>query len=70
MANKILLSYVCADILFVMMGAIELGFAIIVGKVRNDIPESGTEAARNLLYQRFPLEGLCFPPLAAMPRGR
>ncbi|KAJ2902428.1 putative tetraspanin protein [Zalerion maritima] len=55
MANKILLTYIVADILFVAMGAVEIGFAVIVNNVRDEVPSTGEEAARNLLYQRFPL---------------
>lgn len=55
MANKILAAYIVADFLFVLMGALMLGFSIIVGNVRNEIPTEGEQAARNLLYQKFPL---------------
>lgn len=55
MANKILLSYVAADFLFVLMGAIMLGFSIVVQNVRDETPTEGEQAARNLLYQGFPL---------------
>lgn len=55
MVNKILLSFIAADILFVAMGALELGFAIVVQNNKDEIPTDGEQAARNLLYQRFPL---------------
>ena len=58
MRNKILLSYLVADALFVAMGAIELGFSIIVQNTKDAAPVTGDQAARNLLYQRFPLTGL------------
>lgn len=57
MPNKILLAYICTDIAFVAMGALELGFAIIINNVKDQDPANGMEAARNLLYQRFPLTG-------------
>ncbi|KLU83207.1 tetraspanin [Magnaporthiopsis poae ATCC 64411] len=55
MANKILLSYVAADFLFVLMGAFMLGFSVVVQNVRDETPTEGEQAARNLLYQGFPL---------------
>ena len=57
MVNKILAAYVVADILFLVSGAIELAFSIIVGNVMNEVAVDGETAARNLLYQRFPLRG-------------
>ena len=57
MVNKILAAYVVADILFLVSGAIELAFSIIVGNVMNEVAVDGETAARNLLYQRFPLTG-------------
>ncbi|KAI6602090.1 hypothetical protein ACKVWC_010890 [Pyricularia oryzae] len=55
MANKILVAYIFADFLFVLMGALMLGFSIVVGNVRDEVPTEGNQAARNLLYQKFPL---------------
>ncbi|KAL1882064.1 hypothetical protein VTK73DRAFT_2473 [Phialemonium thermophilum] len=55
MANKVLLAYVVIDGLFVVMGAIMLGFSVIVRNIMFDTPTQGDQAARNLLYQRFPL---------------
>ncbi|KAL8413586.1 hypothetical protein RB594_005013 [Gaeumannomyces avenae] len=55
MANKILMSYVVADFLFVLMGAFMLGFSVVVQNVRDEVPTEGEQAARNLLYQGFPL---------------
>ncbi|KAI0475912.1 hypothetical protein GGR56DRAFT_442485 [Xylariaceae sp. FL0804] len=54
MVNKVLAAYMAADGLFVAMGAIMLGFCIIVSRTDHDVPSDGTEAARNLLYQMFP----------------
>ncbi|TLD22178.1 hypothetical protein PspLS_07882 [Pyricularia sp. CBS 133598] len=55
MANKILVAYIFADFLFVLMGALILGFSIVVSNVRDEVPTEGNQAARNLLYQKFPL---------------
>lgn len=55
MVNRILLVYVFADILFVAMGALELGFSVIVNNIKDDVADNGMQVARNLLYQRFPL---------------
>ncbi|CAK7208956.1 hypothetical protein SBRCBS47491_000273 [Sporothrix bragantina] len=57
MANKVLVAYVAADILFVVMGAIMLGFSVIVKNIlaENKTPTDGAEAVRNLLYSKFPL---------------
>jgi hypothetical protein len=57
MANKVLLAYVVADGLFVVMGAIMLGFSVVVQNFMFEEPIEGEQAARNLLYQRFPLTG-------------
>lgn len=54
MANKILLAFAAADVLFVITGAIMLGFSIVVQNTMFNNPESGAEAIRNLIYQRFP----------------
>ncbi|KAK2075202.1 hypothetical protein P8C59_009349 [Phyllachora maydis] len=55
MANKVLLAYVAADVVFVSMGVIMIVFSITVGNIDRLPPNDGTEAARDLLYQRFPL---------------
>lgn len=57
MANKVLLAYVAIDALFVVMGAIMIGFTVIVANDVKQIPADGEQAARNLLYSRFPLTG-------------
>ncbi|KAI1473864.1 hypothetical protein K445DRAFT_69175 [Daldinia sp. EC12] len=54
MVNKVLAAFVTMDILFVAMGAIMLGFSVIVQQTCFDTPTEGNEAARDLLYQRFP----------------
>jgi hypothetical protein len=56
MVNKILAAFVVADVLFLISGAIELGFSIIVGNIMNESASDGETAARHLLYQRFPLQ--------------
>lgn len=57
MGNKVLMAYVVADGLFVVMGAIMLAFSIVVQNLMFENPTEGEQAARNLLYQRFPLTG-------------
>ncbi|KAL7621301.1 hypothetical protein AAE478_008621 [Parahypoxylon ruwenzoriense] len=54
MVNKVLVAFIAADGLFVSMGAIMLGFSVIVQQTCFDTPTDGNEAARDLLYQRFP----------------
>lgn len=56
MVNKILLATAVADILFLITGAAQLAFALIVKNVMNEESVEGMQAARNLLYQRFPLQ--------------
>jgi hypothetical protein len=55
MANKIQLAYLVADGLFLLMGVFILSFSVIVSGIRDEIPSNGRQAARNLLYQGFPL---------------
>ena len=57
MENKVLLAYIGLDGLFLVMGAIMMGFSVVVQNTMFDTPTAGSEAARNLLYQRFPLTG-------------
>ncbi len=57
MVNKVLLAYVAVDAVFVVMGAIMLGFSIIVQNEMKQPIVDGEQVARNLLYSRFPLEG-------------
>lgn len=57
MVNKVQLVYVIADGLVLLMGIFILAFCVVVGNVRNEVPTDGEQAARNLIYQRFPLEG-------------
>ncbi|KAK4154832.1 hypothetical protein C8A00DRAFT_32352 [Chaetomidium leptoderma] len=55
MVNKIQLAYVVADGLVLLMGVFILGFSVIVGNIKDETPTNGRQAARNLLYQEFPL---------------
>ncbi|KAK0655955.1 hypothetical protein B0T16DRAFT_23586 [Cercophora newfieldiana] len=55
MANKVTLAYMVSDFLFVLMGIFMLAFSIIVQNIQFEEPTNGRQAARNLLYQRFPL---------------
>ncbi|KAI0379136.1 hypothetical protein F5Y04DRAFT_260516 [Hypomontagnella monticulosa] len=54
MVNKVMAAFIGADGLFVSMGAIMLGFSIIVQQTCFDTPVDGNDAARDLLYRRFP----------------
>ncbi|KAI1140727.1 hypothetical protein F5Y05DRAFT_284246 [Hypoxylon sp. FL0543] len=54
MVNKVLAAFIGIDGLFVSMGAIMLGFSIIVQQTCFNAPTDGNEAARDLLYQKFP----------------
>lgn len=55
MANKVLMAYLICDCLFVVMGAIMLGFSVIVRNMVGNTPTNGVEAVRLLLYSQFPL---------------
>ncbi|KAK1758470.1 hypothetical protein QBC47DRAFT_142494 [Echria macrotheca] len=55
MANKVALAYMVSDFLFLLMGAFMLAFAVIVQNIQMETALDGKQAARNLLYQRFPL---------------
>ncbi|KAJ4419658.1 hypothetical protein N0V82_004853 [Gnomoniopsis sp. IMI 355080] len=55
MANKVLGAYVLADLLFVITGAIMVGFCVIVQNKMFEVPSDGSVAVENLLYQMFPL---------------
>ncbi|KAI4604204.1 phospholipid scramblase 1 [Pestalotiopsis sp. 9143b] len=55
MVNKVLAAFVAMDALFAFMGAIMMGFSVIVLNTCFNPPTEGNEAARDLLYQRFPL---------------
>lgn len=55
MANKILMVYAAADALFLIMGIILLGFSIVVQNTMTEGFTDGEQAARNLMYRKFPL---------------
>jgi hypothetical protein len=55
MANKVQLAYMVSDFLLLLMGIFMLAFSIVVQNVQFEEPSDGRQAARNLLYQRFPL---------------
>ncbi|ROW16533.1 hypothetical protein VPNG_02858 [Cytospora leucostoma] len=55
MVNKVLAAYVATDFLFVVTGAIMVGFCVIVKNIMYDATTDGYQAVRNLLYQEFPL---------------
>jgi hypothetical protein len=55
MPNKVLATYIAVDAVFVATGAIMLGFCLVVQNVMFETPIAGDQAARDLLYQRFPL---------------
>ena len=57
MTNWVLAAYVAADAAFVFTGAVMMGFSAVVQSVMSEMPTEGEQAARNLLYQRFPLTG-------------
>jgi len=53
--NKVLWAYIAADLLFLIMGVVMIGFAVVVQNEIKAEPTDGEQAARNLLYSRFPL---------------
>lgn len=57
MANKVLLAYVAADAVFVITGAILLGYSLINQNTVNEAPKEGVDAATKLLTKQFPLTG-------------
>ncbi|KAF4449311.1 putative Pls1 tetraspanin [Fusarium austroafricanum] len=55
MVDKIFLSTIAADVLFLSSGVMELVFSLVVQSKMKDVPSDGEDVTRNLLYQRFPL---------------
>ncbi|KAI0019121.1 tetraspanin [Xylariomycetidae sp. FL0641] len=53
--SKVLTAFVATDGLFAAMGAVVLGFSIVVKNTCFDPADTGNETARDLLYQLFPL---------------
>jgi hypothetical protein len=57
MRDKVLLSYIVVDGIFVVTGAIMLGFCVVIQNIMFETPTKGDQAARDLMYQQFPLTG-------------
>ena len=57
MVNKVLAAFIGVDVRFAITGAILVGFSVIVKNTCFNPPTNGHEAARDLLYQQFPLTG-------------
>ncbi|KAF5546111.1 Pls1 tetraspanin [Fusarium mexicanum] len=55
MVDKIFLSTVVADALFLSSGVMELVFSLVVQSQMKNTATDGEDVTRNLLYQRFPL---------------
>ncbi|KAL7792632.1 hypothetical protein V8C37DRAFT_380118 [Trichoderma ceciliae] len=55
MPDKLLVTTLVADMLFLASGAIELGFCIAAMNLKDRAPIDGQDATRHLIYQRFPL---------------
>ncbi|KAB5560143.1 hypothetical protein GE09DRAFT_80399 [Coniochaeta sp. 2T2.1] len=55
MRDKVLLSYIIVDALFAATGALMLGFCVVIKNLMFETPTRGDQAARDLLYQQFPL---------------
>lgn len=54
MPDKVFLTTLAADVLFLATGAIQLGFSLVVQSHLGNTPKDGHEAIRNFLYHRFP----------------
>lgn len=57
MANKVLMTFVVADIIFVITGALLLGFTLINQNLIKEAPTEGAQAVMRLLTAQFPLTG-------------
>lgn len=55
MVSKIVIVTAAANALFIGAGILELVFALIFQSRKDNTPNSGEEAVRNLLYQQFPI---------------
>ncbi|KAK2001229.1 tetraspanin [Colletotrichum falcatum] len=55
MANRILAVFVAADIIFLITGALVLGFSLINQNLITEAPTDGTDAVMRLLTAKFPL---------------
>ncbi|KAJ3477968.1 hypothetical protein NLG97_g8698 [Lecanicillium saksenae] len=56
MPDKVLLTTLAINVLFLATGAIELGFCLVVRGLLDNDPVDGREAVRHLLYRQFPLD--------------
>ncbi|RDA82467.1 hypothetical protein CP532_3851 [Ophiocordyceps camponoti-leonardi (nom. inval.)] len=56
MPNKVFLTTLGADVIFLATGCLELGFCLVVRNLMFKDPKDGQEAVRNLIYQTFPLD--------------
>ena len=54
MPDKVFLTTLAADALFLATGGIQLGFCLVVQSHLNDTPKTGHEATRSFLYHEFP----------------
>lgn len=54
MPDKVFLTTLAADALFLATGGIQLGFCLVVQSHLNDVPKTGHEATRSFLYHEFP----------------
>jgi small-conductance mechanosensitive channel len=57
MVNKVFLTVIAADFLFLISGAIALGFSLVVKSQTNNQSSNGEDAVRKLLAKEFPLTG-------------
>ncbi|KAI9163277.1 hypothetical protein HJFPF1_04881 [Paramyrothecium foliicola] len=55
MVNKIFLSVIATDFLFLVTGGITLGFSLVVQGQLNNAPSNGEDAVRKLVSREFPL---------------
>lgn len=55
MPNKVFLTTLGINLLFLGTGILELAFSLVVQNLMSAKPNNGEEAVRNLLYQTFPL---------------
>ncbi|TDZ21210.1 hypothetical protein C8034_v003969 [Colletotrichum sidae] len=55
MANKVLMAFVAADVLFAITGALILGYSLINQNTMNEVPTEGVQAAIRLSTKQFPL---------------
>ncbi|KZZ93262.1 Tetraspanin [Moelleriella libera RCEF 2490] len=55
MPNNVFTTTLGITFLFLVTGALQLGFSLIVQSQQDDRPQDGPEAVRNLLFQMFPL---------------